>query len=68
MNIQKKIVELVKYEKSLKAKLLKSIEMLENFQTALITEAVTGQLDIAAWKHRNGQNKNSNKTLLGAET
>jgi len=52
LSIQKRITKLVKHEKSIKEKTLKSIQILENFRKSLITEAVTGQLDIEAWKNR----------------
>ena len=35
----------------------KSIELLKQFRTSLITEAVTGQLDIKAWKKKGGADK-----------
>jgi type I restriction enzyme, S subunit len=34
-----------------------SIKLLKQFRTALITEAVTGQLDIQAWKKKGGTDK-----------
>ena len=34
-----------------------SIELLKNFKSSLITEVVTGQLDITAWKKRGGTDK-----------
>lgn len=50
--IQTRITELVKQERDIKSKIVASIKALKTFKTSLITEAVTGQLDIEAWKNR----------------
>lgn len=51
--MQKRVALLVSQERSLKSEITKSIDKLKNYKTSLITEAVTGQLDIEAWKNRN---------------
>ena len=61
MEIQQQVRELVKQESILKAKITNSIAMLNNFRNSLITEAVTGQLDIVQWKKRGLTNKRLDK-------
>ncbi|HAU1759018.1 TPA: restriction endonuclease subunit S [Legionella pneumophila] len=48
--LQKQIAELVYQEDALKIKITKSIKMLNIFKAALVTEAVTGQIDINKWQ------------------
>lgn len=54
---QKKILDKIDRELSpifeMIRKTKKSIDMIVEYKTSLITEAVTGQLDIEAWKNRN---------------
>lgn len=50
--IQQSIVKLVQQEDLLKEKVNASIEILNAFKASLITEAVTGQLDIQKWQKR----------------
>ncbi len=50
--IQETIVTLVRQEDILKEKIKSSIEMLNIFKSSLVTEAVTGQLNIQKWKQR----------------
>lgn len=56
-SIQKQVVEFVEQENILKAKITESIQGLNKFRASLITEAVTGQLDIDAWKKRDTGNR-----------
>ena len=51
-SVQDAIVKLVQQEDPLKEKIKASIEMLNMFRSSLVTEAVTGQLDIQAWQQR----------------
>lgn len=49
-SVQDAIVKLVQQEDILKEKIKASIEMLNMFKASLVTEAVTGQLDIQKWQ------------------
>ena len=55
-SIQKQVVGLVQQEDLLKAKITESIQRLNSFRASLVTEAVTGQLDINAWQKRGTEN------------
>ena len=59
--MQKRVALLVDQERSLKSEIKKSITKLQNYKTSLITEAVTGQLDIEAWKNRNTADRRLDK-------
>ncbi len=52
ISLQEEIEKAVIFERQLREKTQKSIEILEEFRSSLITEAVTGQLDIELWKKR----------------
>ena len=58
---QKEIADFLDRETARHAQIIKktnsSIECLKEFRTSLITEAVTGQLDINAWKKKGGTDK-----------
>lgn len=58
---QDQIVHMVRTEskrlKTLASSIQRSIDRSRQFRTALITEAVTGQLDIKAWKKKGGTDK-----------
>lgn len=51
-DLQTQIVSLVRQEDDLKAKITKSIQLLNKFRASIVTEAVTGQLNIQAWQKR----------------
>ena len=55
--VQKEVNELVRQENILKSKITHSIVALNHLRNSLITEAVTGQLDIKAWKKKGGTDK-----------
>ncbi|HCJ4388901.1 restriction endonuclease subunit S [Legionella pneumophila serogroup 1] len=52
ISLQEEIEQAVIFERRLREKTQRSIDILEEFRTSLITEAVTGQLDIKSWKKR----------------
>jgi len=52
MSLQNKVEEAIHFELSLKEKIRKSVNLLKELRTSLITKAVTGQLDITQWKNR----------------
>ncbi|HBD9221491.1 TPA: hypothetical protein NR303_000359 [Legionella pneumophila] len=56
ISLQKEIEQAVIFERRLREKTQRSINILEEFRTSLITEAITGQLDIELWKKRCGTN------------
>ena len=47
--LQKAVEQAVDFERRLKGKTEQSIAKLEEFRAALITAAVTGQIDVATW-------------------
>lgn len=51
-SLQKQVAALVQQEDILKAKITESIQALNAYKASLVTEAVTGQLDIHAWQRR----------------
>lgn len=51
-SLQKQVAALVQQEDILKAKITESIQALNTYKASLVTEAVTGQLDIHAWQRR----------------
>lgn len=51
-SLQKQVAALVQQEDILKAKITESIQALNAYKASLVTEAVTGQLDIHAWQKR----------------
>ena len=51
-SLQKQVAALVQQEDILKTKITESIQALNAYKASLVTEAVTGQLDIHAWKKR----------------
>jgi type I restriction enzyme S subunit len=54
-SLQKQVAALVQQEDILKVKITESIQALNIYKVSLVTEAVTGQLDIHAWqKHGTG--------------
>lgn len=50
--LQEEIEQAVIFERRLREKTQRSIDILEEFRSSLITEAVTGRLDIELWKKR----------------
>ncbi len=60
LSLQKEVEKAVNFEIQLKEKTGKSIVLLEEFKNSLITEAVTGQLDVKAWKKKGGTDKRLN--------
>ncbi|MCP4474252.1 MAG: restriction endonuclease subunit S [Gammaproteobacteria bacterium] len=55
--LQKEVEKAVIFERHLREKMQRSIDILEEFRSSLITEAVTGQLDVNAWGKRGKTNK-----------
>jgi type I restriction enzyme S subunit len=49
LHLQKAIGEIIRLERRLKAKLVPSVDRLKEYRSALITAAVTGQIDVSAW-------------------
>jgi type I restriction enzyme S subunit len=49
LQLQQNIREIVVFERQLKAKIMPSIDRLREYRSALITAAVTGQINVAEW-------------------
>lgn len=57
IKVQEEVERLILLEREFKKRNSLSIIKLQELKTALITEAVTGQLDIKAWKKKGGMDK-----------
>jgi hypothetical protein len=51
-DLQSKVERAIQFERRLKAVTDESIDLLREFRAALITAAVTGQIDVATWRRR----------------